>query len=759
MYNGRIRVFLIEDNPGDARLIQDLLTEAGNPLFDLGHADCLSTGLKRLAKDDIDVLLLDLSLPDSQGLDSLSKVLAKAPKVPIVVMSGLEDELVAIKAVQEGAQDYLVKGSADAKLLMRSLRYAMERQQLQVALRESESHYRLLADNVADVIWTANMKWQITYVSPSIKRLLGYTAEEMKRLAIKDILTADSLKQAGKLIRNQMDIMTPESQYPPLALMLEHVRKDGSTLWAEVMLSFLWDKDGKLSEVLGVTRDMTERKKAEEVLRQSEERYRELVENANDIIYTHDLASNFTSINKAGEQVSGYERDEVLGMNVYQILAPESEERARQMTARKVNQGGSTQYEIEIVAKDGHRVSLEVSSWIIRDGDKLVCVQGIARDITKRKEVEKELRQREQDYLILLESTHDSIIVVDAETLKVVFGNRRFALMFGFDPGLRDAVGVNILDFLHPEDREIAIKGFAEDLYQQERRQRYDVRAKTNDGREIWVSALATRIEFQGRVAVLLSLRDVTKEKKMEEERQKLEEELLLAGRLAAVGELSAGLAHELNNPLAAIQGLAQLLTKSDDLNEAAKKDVDAIYRETQRATRITQNLLSFARKHKPERRLISLNEALEKTLELRAHQMSVNNIELSMQLQPDLPLTMADFYQMQQVFMNIIINAEQAMMEAHGRGRLLVKTRKVYAVIQITITDSGPGIPKENLKRIFDPFFTTKEVGKGTGLGLSVCYGIIHAHGGQIYARSKPGQGATFTVEIPIIPDNHPVC
>ena len=627
MDSGKIRIFLIEDNPGDARLIRGLLAEAGNSLFDLGHADCLSIGLKRLAEGGIDVLLLDLSLPDSQGLDSLSKVLAKAPKVPIVVMSGLEDESVAIKTVQEGAQDYLIKGSVDARLLARSLRYAIERQHLREALSESESHYRLLADNAADVIWTVNLKWMITYISPSIERLLGYTAEETMKLTLKDILTPDSAEQARKAIRDQIEIRTPRSQYPPLVLTLEHVRKDGSTLWAEVMLSFLWDKDGKLSEVLGVTREITERKKAEETL-----------------------------------------------------------------------------------------------------------------------------HQREQDYLILLESTHDSILVVDAETLKVVFANRRAALMFGFDPVLHDGVGVNLLDFVHPEDREIAIKGFVEDVYQRERRQRYDVRAKTKDGREIWVSALATRIEFQGRVAVLLSLRDVTKDRRMEDERQKLEEELLLAGRLAAVGELAAGVAHELNNPLAAIQGFAQLLTKSTDLNEATKKDLDTIYREAQRAARITQNLLSFARKHKPEKQLISINEALEKTLELRAYEMKANNIELSGQLQPDLPLTIADFYQVQQVFMNIIINAEQAMVEAHGKGKLVIKTRIVGNSIQITFTDDGPGISEENLDRIFNPFFTTKEVGKGTGLGLSICYGIVQTHGGRIYAKSKLGKGATFVVEIPII-------
>jgi two-component system NtrC family sensor kinase len=447
-------------------------------------------------------------------------------------------------------------------------------------------------------------------------------------------------------------------------------------------------------------------------------------------------------------------------------------------------------------------------------------------------------------------------------------------LMFGFDPVLQDGVGVNLLDFIYPEDREIAIKGFAEDLYQRERRQRYDVRAKTNNGREIWVSALATRIEFRGKVAVLLSLRDTTEtrraeeelhrlsdavrmstdsivitdlegnvvdvneatlkiqgansksdliglkssdfiapeeqeialrdlsrlieeghvndiqyhiltrdgkrvlvetnasvmrgrngepvgavaitrdiseRKRMEEERQRMEEQLRLAGRLAAVGELAAGVAHELNNPIAAIQGFAQFLTARKGLDETIRKDLDTIYRESQRAAKITQNLLYFARRHEPEKRLISINEVIEKTLELRARPMKVNNIELVVELDSDLPKTLADFHQMQQVFVNIINNAEQAMIEAHGRGRLVLKTQRVSNMIRISFADNGPGISDENMKRIFDPFFTTKEVGKGTGLGLSICYGLVEAHGGHIYAKSKLGQGATFVVEIPI--------
>lgn len=240
--------------------------------------------------------------------------------------------------------------------------------------------------------------------------------------------------------------------------------------------------------------------------------------------------------------------------------------------------------------------------------------------------------------------------------------------------------------------------------------------------------------------------------KQMEEDKQRMEQQLHLAGRLAAVGELAAGVAHELNNPLAAVQGFAQLLASRSDLDESIREDIDSIYREAQRAAKITQNLLSFARRHNPEKRLISVNDALAQSLDLHTYSMRVNNIEIMVELDPDLPKTMADFHQMQQVFVNIITNAEQAMTDAHGQGKLSVKTQTIGQNIRISFADTGPGMPKENLDRIFDPFFTTKEVGKGTGLGLSICFGIVHEHGGRLYAKCKSGKGATFIVDMPII-------
>lgn len=228
-------------------------------------------------------------------------------------------------------------------------------------------------------------------------------------------------------------------------------------------------------------------------------------------------------------------------------------------------------------------------------------------------------------------------------------------------------------------------------------------------------------------------------------------EQLLQSAKMATIGELVSSVLHELNNPLTTIIMCSELLLEEIG-EEGAKNYVQTLYREAERAITIVKNLLSFARKHKSKRDYISINESLDSAVELRAYERNLNNIKVIMELDPDLPNTMGDFHQLQQVFFNLITNAEHAVKSAHGKGNLVIRTQKVDEIIQITFTDNGMGIPTDNLGKIFEPFFTTKDVGQGTGLGLSICHGIIQEHGGRIYVESVEGNGATFVVEIPIV-------
>jgi two-component system NtrC family sensor kinase len=247
---------------------------------------------------------------------------------------------------------------------------------------------------------------------------------------------------------------------------------------------------------------------------------------------------------------------------------------------------------------------------------------------------------------------------------------------------------------------------------------------------------------------------------------------LMQAEKLSALGELTAGVAHELNNPLTSILGFIQLLQRSE-LSDRQNAYLGTIHDESKRAARIVRNLLTFARRQEPEKKMLDLNSILEETLALIAYQLRVSGVKVEVDVDTDLPRTAADPYQMQQVFVNIINNAQQAMHEAHGGGTLTIRTMPVlrpagYARnsllnvqempdstlegwIRLEFTDDGPGIPPEVITRIFDPFFTTKSPGKGTGLGLSVCHGILRDHDGHIWAESAPGHGATILLEMPV--------
>jgi len=267
----------------------------------------------------------------------------------------------------------------------------------------------------------------------------------------------------------------------------------------------------------------------------------------------------------------------------------------------------------------------------------------------------------------------------------------------------------------------------------------YEFRHRVNGQEKMFVA----NILRMGEDEVLLVLGDVT------EERAK-QDRLYLTDRLASIGEMAAGIAHELNNPLTGVIGMSQLLL-DEEMPDGAKEDVKSIFNEAQRAAAVVKHLLIFARKHTAEREAVQVNTVIEDVLSLRAYEHKVNNIRVTTRFDDHLPEIIADPFQIQQVFINIVLNAEQAMMTAHKEGTLTITTERVDGNIRVSFSDDGPGISPENMHKLFSPFFTTKEVGKGTGLGLSISYGIVTNHGGRIYAQSELGKGATFVVELPV--------
>jgi signal transduction histidine kinase/ActR/RegA family two-component response regulator len=245
---------------------------------------------------------------------------------------------------------------------------------------------------------------------------------------------------------------------------------------------------------------------------------------------------------------------------------------------------------------------------------------------------------------------------------------------------------------------------------------------------------------------------DITERKRAEKEKQELEAKAQVASRLAAVGEMAAGIAHEINNPLTGVIGFSQLLLGKQNIPEDIKEDIRVIADGSQRVADIVKRLLTFARQTKPIKTVVNLNELIENTLKLRDYVLKTANIEVITRFDPELPWSVVDPGQLQQVFLNLIVNAEQEMKKAHGKGTLTITTEKKENNIRMSFKDDGPGITTENLLHLFEPFFTTKAIGEGTGLGLSLSRSIILEHNGTLNVESMSGHGATFVVELPII-------
>jgi two-component system NtrC family sensor kinase len=282
----------------------------------------------------------------------------------------------------------------------------------------------------------------------------------------------------------------------------------------------------------------------------------------------------------------------------------------------------------------------------------------------------------------------------------------------------------------------------------------YLLRLRRLDGELIWVevTAHAGPSRKRGFSQVEALVRDVSERRRLDDQSRDLYQQLLQAEKMAALGQTISGVAHELNNPLATILSWAERLAERN-LDETSRRGIEVILGESERAARIVRNLLTFARKRQSTRSMIDLNQVVRETLALRAYEQRLTNIEVVTALASGLPAVFADPHQIQQVLLNLVINAEQAMLSAHGRGSLVLRTwhDAIQNAVVLQVSDDGPGVPPEVKGKIFDPFFTTKDVGKGTGLGLTVAYAIVQEHGGSIRVASPAGGGASFTVEFPV--------
>jgi two-component system NtrC family sensor kinase len=348
----------------------------------------------------------------------------------------------------------------------------------------------------------------------------------------------------------------------------------------------------------------------------------------------------------------------------------------------------------------------------------------------------------EERYRQLFDQAHEGILIVSAEDLLILETNQtaRYLLGIGESPA-RSYCLAGFLQDANPTDPVPAANG---DWSQWAVRQHL-ANVLRLDASVVPVEIDGARIEFDGRPAYQFFLRELT-------ERTRLEQQLRHAERLSALGQMISGVAHELNNPLAVIMGYLELIVQRHDLPPQTRADLQKVAQESQRAAKLVNNFLAFARDQKGRRESVQLNQIVEHVLELRLHELRVAGIRVETRLDPTLPETAADPDQVQQIFINLIGNAVHAMAELEPPHRLTITTGRVGENIRVSVADSGPGVPKAIQARIFEPFFTTKDVGIGTGLGLSIAHSIMIEHGGRLGYEEAPGGGACFVLEFPVV-------
>jgi signal transduction histidine kinase/CheY-like chemotaxis protein len=372
-------------------------------------------------------------------------------------------------------------------------------------------------------------------------------------------------------------------------------------------------------------------------------------------------------------------------------------------------------------------------------------------------------RTRADTFARLFEAVHEGVFVgtlardpLSEGTTEAI--NPFLKAMLGYAPGTADARIAPFAPerFVDPAARQ----AFLGRLLAEGAVTDYLIRLRRLDGDLIWVevTAHAGPSRKRGVSQVEALMRNVSERRRLDDQSRDLYQQLLQAEKMAALGQTISGVAHELNNPLATILSWAERLAERN-LDETSRRGVEVILGESERAARIVRNLLTFARKRQSTRSMIDLNQVVRETLALRAYEQRLTNIDVVTALASGLPPVFADPHQIQQVLLNLVINAEQAMLTANGRGSLVLRTWHDVAhnAVVLQVSDDGPGVPTEVRSKIFDPFFTTKEVGKGTGLGLTVAYAIVQEHGGSIRVESPPSGGASFTVQFPVSSVEHP--
>jgi PAS domain S-box-containing protein len=614
-----------------------------------------------------------------------------------------------------------------------------ERRDMEKRLSQEQSFIRRMVASFPDLIAVLDRDARFLYISDHVDTVLGWQPEQYvgsvfgARANPEDRAKLDALFQRviqGEESQGQVEFRSPHA--------------DGS--WRYLLLTarpFFGD-DGAINGLVTSARDITERKRMEEDLRQSEERFRLMVEGVTDYaIFMLDLDGRVTSWNRGAERINGYKASEIIGKHFSLFYPPEDvasgkPERELKLAAEQ----GHCEEEGWRVRKDGSRFLANVVITAVRDQEgNLQGFSKISRDVTERYEMERNLHQEREFVRSLVECFPDLIVVLDTKG-RFKFVSERIKDILGISP--QEYIGKPVGQRIGPEDRLKLNKLFQNAIAGQKGQDQIEIRAQHADSswKILRVSGNPLFDEKGTIVGMVSSGRDVTESKH-------LEHQLADKEKFTAMGQMMAGAAHELNNPLTAILGVSDLL-RERATEDATRRQVDLVLQQARRAATIVQNLMAFSRPLAQGRATLRLGDILKEALQLEHANLEKKNISTKFTAPDDSFRVDGDRKLLLQVFLNILANAAQSISPAREQGQVDITVTRTGDQIRITFADDGPGIPAEIIGKIFDPFFTTKRPGGGSGLGLTISLAVIKEHGGTIEIESVPGAGATIHVLLP---------
>ena len=627
---------------------------------------------------------------------------------------GRRREVNELKGLLRGLQEHVGAAPSEEQL-----------DQLSQVIMRSQRNFKELIDSFDDPACAVSLDGTLRTVNRRVAELTGLTYSQLVGSKFYDFVeepARDEIERGlGRFLEKKRWTGTVRIR----------LKNNSRPLYFDCVLNGILKGD----EVVGASilgRDITEQ-------REKELRFTELFETLQEGVYFSMPEGQLLDANPALVSMLGYtEKKDLLSVEPAAL----SFDGGPPVLGRAVDdRGGVRTREIKLRRKDGKPAIFLDSSRAVWDAaGNIIRYQGTLVDITDKRNMERQLAQQEEFRSRLLESFPDLILVVDLEE-RYTFVSSRAQALLGYRPD--EMLGKKISEMADHAPDLVSLYHTLVSGDQAFGAAEYGTRHRDGSGRTMRAAG-SQLADAEGKISgVIFSLRDITIERK-------LEQQIVESERLAAMGAMIGGVAHELNNPLTSILGVSELL-QDTETNETSRKQLSMLQQQARRAAEIVQNLTYFSRPPAPGKSRINLVEIVERTLNLHAYSLRKNNITVDFLKETGMPYALGDPHQLMQVFLNLIVNAEQAIREARDRGTLRIRLGKGNGTVWVSFLDDGPGIPKENLPSIFDPFYTTKRPGRGTGLGLSICKSVMKEHNGSVEAANATEGGAVFTVTLPL--------